>query len=69
MHDIERGDVGSRRCDRAERLIAVQDLRRRVFEALLGAISRDQDAPRACSTNNGLLAMTRLAKPNRGAVD
>ena len=36
-----------------------------MFEASFEATLRDQDAPRAWSANNGLLAMTRLASPNR----
>ena len=36
-----------------------------VFEASFEATLRDQDAPRALSANSGLLAMTRLASPNR----
>jgi hypothetical protein len=43
-------------------------LGRGLFDAVLAsceAISRVQDVPRACRGNSGLLAMTRLAKPNR----
>lgn len=36
-----------------------------VFEASFEAILRAQDAPRACSAINCVLAMTRLARPNR----
>ena len=36
-----------------------------VFEAPFEAVFGLQDAPRAWIANNGLLAMTRLASPNR----
>ena len=36
-----------------------------VFEASFDATLRDQDAPRPWSANSGLLAMTRLASPNK----
>lgn len=36
-----------------------------VFEASFEAALRAQDAPRACRASSRLLAMTRLAKPNR----
>ena len=38
---------------------------RAVFEASFEAALRSQDAPRAWSANNRLLAMKRLARPNR----
>jgi len=36
-----------------------------IFEAPFGGVSRAQDAPRAWIASNCLLAMTRLARPNR----
>lgn len=36
-----------------------------MFEAFFEAAFHAQDAPRAWMSNNGLLAMTRLASPNK----
>ena len=55
QRDVEVADAmdGAARCLRA------------VFEASFEAALRAQEAPRACRAINCLLAMTRLAKPNR----